>query len=311
MDYFQHPQALVETQNIGKNTRIWAFVHVLPGAIIGEECNLCDGTFIENDVIIGNRVTIKCGVQIWDGIRLEDDVFIGPNATFTNDRFPRSRNDTWKISPTVVEKGASIGANATILPGLVIGQYAMVGAGAVVTKNVPPHAIVVGNPAKIIGYEPSLEKLPISRVEPATGPLTRSALPGGAELITLPYISDLRGNLSVAEPGKDFKFTPRRLFWVFDVPNKEVRGAHAHRQQHQVLICIKGSLSVMLDDGSRREEISLDHPNLALYIPPMIWAVEYKYSPDSVLLVLASGEYDAADYIRDYETFIQLVNPGV
>ncbi|HPH94611.1 MAG TPA: WxcM-like domain-containing protein [Anaerolineaceae bacterium] len=309
MTYYKHPQALVESIHIGADTRIWAFTHILPRAVIGAGCNLCDHVYIENDVIIGDRVTIKNGVQIWDGIRLEDDVFIGPNATFTNDRFPRSGQHQASPCLTTVKKGASIGANATILPGLVIEQHAMVGAGAVVTKNVPPHAIVAGNPAKIIGYEPSVEKMPISRVEPAPAKKSSPLLPGTARLITLPFVSDLRGNLSVAELGKDIPFTPRRFFWVFDVPNREVRGAHAHRQQHQVLICIKGALSVMLDDGQHRDEILLDQPNLALYIPPMIWAVEYKYSPDSVLLVLASGEYDAADYIRDYETFIQLVNP--
>ena len=150
--FFQHPQALVESNNIGKGTRIWAFAHVLPGAQIGKNCNICDHVFIENDVIVGNRVTIKCGVYLWDGIRLADDVFVGPNATFTNDNFPRSKQYLDEFSQTFVDKGASIGANATILPGIRIGRCAMVGAGAVVTRHVPPFAIVVENPAKIVGY---------------------------------------------------------------------------------------------------------------------------------------------------------------
>jgi acetyltransferase-like isoleucine patch superfamily enzyme len=133
MEYFKHSQALVETQSIGIGTRIWAFVHVLPGAQIGADCNICDHVFIENDVVIGDRVTIKCGVQIWDGLRIEDDVFIGPNATFTNDLFPRSKQYPEQFARTVIHKGASIGANATILAGNSIGQSAMVGAGAVVT----------------------------------------------------------------------------------------------------------------------------------------------------------------------------------
>ena len=149
MSYFKHPQALVETDKIGTDTRIWAFVHILPGAQIGADCNICDHVFIENDVVVGNRVTIKSGVQLWDGLRVEDDVFIGPNATFSNDRFPRSKQP-FNLLVTIVKKGASIGANATILPGITIGENAMVGAGAVVTKDVPPNALVVGNPAIIV-----------------------------------------------------------------------------------------------------------------------------------------------------------------
>lgn len=151
MNYFKHSHALVESQQIGENTRIWAFAHVLPNARIGADCNICDHVFIENDVIIGDRVTIKCGVQVWDGVRLEDDVMVGPNATFTNDMFPRSKQP-FEIRPTLVKRGASIGANATILCGVTIGEEAMVGAGAVVTKDVPDRAVVVGNPANIIRY---------------------------------------------------------------------------------------------------------------------------------------------------------------
>jgi len=150
--YFKHPQALVESTHIGPRTRIWAFAHVLPGAVIGEDCNICDHVFIENDVLVGNRVTIKCGVQLWDGVVLEDDVFVGPNATFTNDRFPRNRRPPPEFLKTIVRAGASIGANATLLPGIVVGPNAMVGAGAVVTSDVPANAIVVGNPARISGY---------------------------------------------------------------------------------------------------------------------------------------------------------------
>ncbi|HEY3307939.1 MAG TPA: acyltransferase [Desulfuromonadaceae bacterium] len=151
MNFFKHSHALVESQQIGENTRVWAFTHVLPNARIGSDCNICDHVFIENDVIIGNRVTIKCGVQIWDGLRLEDDVMVGPNATFTNDLFPRSKQP-FELRTTLVRKGASIGANATILCGITIGEGAMVGAGAVVTKDVPSRAVVVGNPACIIRY---------------------------------------------------------------------------------------------------------------------------------------------------------------
>ena len=145
-----HSHALVEDGvKIGDKTRVWAFVHILPGAVIGEECNICDHVFIEGDVTIGDRVTIKCGVQVWDGLRIDNDVFIGPNATFTNDPFPRSKQD-FELSYTSVKKGATIGANATILPGITIGEKSMVGAGAVVTKDVPAKTLVLGNPARVI-----------------------------------------------------------------------------------------------------------------------------------------------------------------
>jgi UDP-2-acetamido-3-amino-2,3-dideoxy-glucuronate N-acetyltransferase len=151
-EVFIHPKGLCESSSIGAGTRIWAFAHILPSAKIGKECNICDHVFIENDVVVGDRVTIKCGVQLWDGTRLEDDVFVGPNATFTNDRMPRSKMYLSCFPVTTVRRGASIGANATILPGLTIGEKAMVGAGAVVTRSVPDKAIVVGNPARIKGY---------------------------------------------------------------------------------------------------------------------------------------------------------------
>lgn len=147
---FIHKLSDVHSSKIGKNTRIWQYAVIMQGAVIGEDCNICAHTLIENDVLIGNRVTIKSGVYIWDGITIEDDVFIGPCVTFTNDKLPRSKKYPEKFSLTVIKKGASIGANATILPGIIIGEGAMVGAGSVVTKNVPAHATVIGNPARNI-----------------------------------------------------------------------------------------------------------------------------------------------------------------
>ena len=152
LKYFLHEKGVVELgASIGEGTRVWAWAHILSGASIGKDCNICDHTFVENNVSIGDRVTVKCGVYIWDGITVEDDVFIGPSVTFTNDKFPRSRQYPNEYAKTRVCRGASIGANATILP-VTIGAYAMVGAGAVVTKDVPPYAVVMGNPARITGY---------------------------------------------------------------------------------------------------------------------------------------------------------------
>ena len=149
MTYFVHPMADVQSENIGQDARIWQFVVVLPGARIGSDVNICSHCFVENDVIIGDRVTIKNGVQLWDGLRIADEVFVGPNVTFTNDRYPRSQNLDVELLSTVVEKGASIGAGAVICPGITIGAGAMVAAGAVVTRDVSAGTLVVGNPATV------------------------------------------------------------------------------------------------------------------------------------------------------------------
>lgn len=149
---FIHPLADVQTQSIGKDTKVWQFCVVLEGAIIGSNCNINAQVLIENDVIIGDKVTIKSGVQIWDGTRIENNVFIGPNATFTNDLLPRSKEYPEAFSGITLKQGSSIGANATLLPGITVGERAMIGAGAVVTKDVPDGAVVVGNPAKVIRY---------------------------------------------------------------------------------------------------------------------------------------------------------------
>lgn len=303
---FIHPLALCETTAIGAGTRVWAFAHILPGAAIGADCNICDHVFIENDVIVGDRVTIKCGVQLWDGLRLADDVFVGPNASFSNDRYPRSKQHHRPLEMTRVERGASIGAGAVILPGLKIGARALVGAGAVVTHDVPPKAIVSGNPARIIGYVDMKTQTP-RNAAPAVAPRSTGATSvPGVSLHRLRLVEDLRGKLTVAECDSDLPFVPQRYFLVFDVPSKDVRGEHAHRRCHQFLVCVKGSVSVVVDDGTSSEEVLLDAPNLGLHVPPMIWAVQYRHSGNAVLMVLASDPYDPADYIRDYDEFLSL-----
>lgn len=306
--YFCHPQGLCESKCVGANTRIWAFAHILPNAIIGEDCNICDGVFVENDVVVGDRVTIKCGVQLWDGLTVEDDVFIGPNVTFTNDRFPRSKVFPDTFAKTVVRRGASIGANATILPGLEIGSGAMVGAGSVITRSVPPNAIAVGNPARIIGYVNANKSHPAQeKSNPETvNQITQSTVLG-VTVHELPHVVDMRGSLSVGEFERSIPFAAKRYFLVFDVPSSEIRGEHAHRICHQFLICIKGSCTLVADDGRRRGEFLLNRPNLGVYLPAMTWGIQYKYSSDAVLLVFASEYYDASDYIRDYSEFMALV----
>ncbi len=146
-----HPSADVQTSNIGEGTTVWQFSVILPNAVIGKECNINCHTFIENEVKLGDRVTIKSGVYLWNGIIVEDDVFIGPNATFVNDKYPRSKQFLQKSEVTRIKRGVSIGAGAVLLSGITIGEYALIAAGAVVTKDIPPYALVKGNPGKVVG----------------------------------------------------------------------------------------------------------------------------------------------------------------
>ena len=305
-----HPLADVKTKSIGSNTHVWQFCVVFAGARIGANCNICAHVLIEDDVLIGDNVTVKSGVQLWNGVRLEDNVFIGPNATFNNDLYPRSKVHPGRFLLTTVKAGASIGANATILPGLTIGEGAMVGAGAVVTSSVPVNAIVVGNPARIVGYTNTTLEKDVKSSPPATDrkpPYSDSTSVSGVSVHRFPLIPDMRGSLTVGEFGQHIPFIPKRYFMVFDVPSKETRGEHAHRICHQFLICLRGSCSVLADDGVNRTEVLLDSPDKGLYLPPMVWGVQYKYTQDALLLVFASHNYDAADYVRDYSEFIQVV----
>lgn len=311
VDLFIHPLADVHSENIGIGTRIWQFVVILPSARIGVSCNICAQCFIENDVIIGNRVTIKNGVQLWDGLRVGDDVFIGSNVTFTNDKFPRSKHHLEQPSTTTIESGASIGGGATILPGLKIGRNAMIGSGAVVTRSVPPNAMVLGNPARIVSYVDAHGDEVNERTLKSDAPKDRSSRVRGVTLYSLPSFSDIRGTITVGEFERGVPFAIKRYFMVFDVPSVETRGEHAHHKCHQFLICVRGKCSIVADDGRNREEFILDRPDAGLHMPPMIWGIQYKFSSDATLLVFASHYYDTDDYIRDYTEFRALVGVPV
>jgi UDP-2-acetamido-3-amino-2,3-dideoxy-glucuronate N-acetyltransferase len=255
------------------------------------------------DASIGSGCVVASGAVLCSGVILEADVVVGPNAVFVE---PTSPADG---SASRVQRGVRIGANATLYPGITLAADSVVRPGAVVTRSVPPRAIVDGNPAVIVGYvgtEPSTTALSpfaqkgVSAVE--TTPVR------GVSLHTFPIVPDLRGSLTVGEFANEIPFMPRRYFMVFGVPSKEVRGEHAHRECHQFLICVRGSCAVVADDGRRRVEIPLDAPNHGIYLPPMTWGVQYKYSADALLLVFASHPYDASDYIRDYASFLTLAS---
>jgi acetyltransferase-like isoleucine patch superfamily enzyme len=309
LSYFIHDSADVKTKKIGANTTIWQYCVVLENASIGTEVNICAHSFIENEVKIGNRVTIKSGVQLWDGLVIEDDVFIGPNVSFSNDKFPRSKQHDNKNLTTVIKKGASISSGAVILPGITIGENSMVGAGAVVTRSVPANAIVVGNPARISGYvEGSIDPNLKTKTSEIYSYENLELGVGKSYLKKIKTSADVRGSLSAGEFNDDLPFTPKRFFYVYDVPSKETRGEHAHKKCDQFLICLKGSCSVLVDDGQQRKEVELNSPDLGLFLPSGIWGTQYKYTQDAVLLVFASELYDSADYIRDYSSYLDYIS---
>jgi UDP-2-acetamido-3-amino-2,3-dideoxy-glucuronate N-acetyltransferase len=309
---YVHASADVQSRMIGVRTRIWQNVVILPDAKIGSDVNICSHCLIENDVIIGDRVTIKSGVYLWDGTRIGDDVFVGPNVTFTNDKFPRSKVYPEKFLETRIENGASIGGGAVLLPGITIGIGAMVGAGAVVTRSVPPYAIVTGSPARITGYVENNTSSNLAKNEApkkalvSKEPSVRLGV-GDVTLHCIKLVRDMRGDLSFGEFTQDIPFEPKRYFLVFNVPSEKTRGEHAHHTCHQFLICVKGSCAVVVDDGQSRCEVLLESPDMGIHLPPLTWGIQYKYSSDAVLLVFTSDYYEAGDYIRNYSEFIDII----
>ena len=282
---FIHPRAVCESSHVGSGVRIDAL------------------TFVPADVRIGKGVTINSCVSLAPGMIVEDQVYIGPNASF-----PASRDALASGKPTVLRRGCTINANATVFSGVTIGESAVVEAGAVVSTSVQPHAIVSGNPARVIGFADTPET---HAQNPGTDGIQAQLIQSnvrGVQALHLPFINDPRGNLTVGEFERSLPFAPLRYFVTFAVPDATVRGEHAHRECHQFLICLHGSCAVMVDDGQHREEFLLDRPTFGVYVPPMVWAAEYKHSPDSTLLVFASHYYDPADYIREYHEFLEEIS---
>ncbi len=287
----------------GLGTRIAPFAHIEKSATIGRDCNICAHATIGNDAALGDRVTVQPGAYVHNETQIGDDVVVGANAAIGD---PSGQEEIAQNSQvrTLIRKAAVIGPNATVLCGITVGERSRITAGSVVTRDVPPLAIVSGNPASIVGYE-GISNLEEERIE--SRPVSVGSQPtrvSGVQLHRLPSAADMRGLLSYAEVGKHVPFDIKRFFLVYGVANQEVRGEHAHRTLHQFLICVHGRCNVVTDDGDNRQEFMLDDPTIGLHVPPMVWAVQYKHSSEAVLLVLASQPYDPGDYIRDYSEFL-------
>lgn len=243
--------------------------------------------------LLGSGCTVREFASLEADVALADGVTVGPGARL--------------LGAVRVGRDARIGPNATVLGGATIGRGALIEAGSVVESDVPAHAIVRGSPARIVGY---VDTPPMPRVSEALEPTPLDAPAGtqvpGVVLHPLTRARDLRGTLAAIE-FQDMPFVPQRAFVVYDVPNESVRGAHAHRACGQLLVCVSGEVSSVADDGSARQEFRLTSPDVGLYIPPLIWSMQYRYSRDAVLLVLAELPYDPDDYVRDYEEFLELI----
>ena len=300
------PRASCESTDVGEDTTIGAFSQVADGARIGSGCAIGAYVCVEAGAQLGDRVSIAGPAHVPDVVVLEDEVVVGPGAAFAGVAFPAVDGAS---ESTRVRAGASIGANATLLAGVEIGEGAMVSAGAVVNRSVPRAAIVAGNPARIVGYVEAdggdaIRPLRQQAASAQTPSVTQTEV-RGVRLHRFPRARDLRGSLVACEFDRELPFQPRRYFMVFDVPGIDVRGEHAHRECHQFLVCVSGTVHIVADDGERRQEFVLDDKDIGLYLPPMTWGIQYLYSPGSTLLVLASHPYDANDYLRDYGDFLR------
>ena len=255
---------------------------------------------ISPDASFGADCFVDFGAVICAGVKLGSRVSIGANVVFVE-----GTQDT----ATIVQDNVRIGASTVVYPGVTIASGAVVRPGTVVTRSVPHSAIVEGNPATIVGYVDAQGSgtSPTPVFSPRENASVEEIGVAGVQMFRFPVIPDLRGHLTVGEFEKQIPFRPLRYFMVYGVPSREIRGEHAHRECHQFLICVSGRCSVVADDGTKRVEVVLDASNKGLYLPPRTWGIQYKYSSDALLLVFASHAYDAADYIRDYNDFIEFV----
>lgn len=271
------------------------------------EISVGPGVVLPDDFVCGPGCVVGPHALIGPGCAVEDDVRIGARSTVLAPETP-SNGEPRRL---LIRSGVSIGAGAVVSGAEVIGRGARIEPGAVVTSDVPPHAIVSGNPAHVTGYVSQVAGgaggRPVEMVR-APSVVGTVVLPSGASVIRFPDVSDLRGRLTFAEVDGQLPFSVDRFFLVYGVPSQELRGEHAHRQLHQLIVAVSGAVSVLTDNGSVREEVRLDEPTVGVHIPPMVWGVQFRHTADAVLMVLASDRYDDADYIRDYDEFARAVS---
>lgn len=258
----------------------------------------------------GARLDDACCVegftQLWAGVHLQVGARLGPGVILE-----RSSISVEGDISTNFGANCNVGAGVIVHQGVSIGEGAVITPGSVVAQNLPPYSIASGSPARVIGYVESLptqntpQQWPIQIPFPVGNVVTHIGV-GDVTLHRCKLVCDPRGDLSVGEFPQDIPFEPKRFFLVFNVPSEKTRGEHAHHHCHQFLICVKGSCSVVVDDGLSRCEVKLDSPDLGIHLPPLTWGIQYKYSADAVLLVFTSDYYDASDYIRSYSDFVEL-----
>jgi len=291
-----HNLASCEADTVGDGSCVGPFVSIAPGCKLGQNCDIQAHVVMQANCALANGVSLAAGVKLAEGTQVGKNVQVGANTTIGS--------SLQGSLPVSIEDDVTVGENAIIPAGVTLGQAAVVKPGTVVNRSIPPKAIVEGNPAAIVGYIDTIkEEKTLQQKDYAT----ESTEVSGVVLHKLPFIDDIRGNLSVGEFQQHIPFDVKRFFLVFDVPSAETRGEHAHKECHQFLLCVKGRVSFVADDGKSRQEFVLDKPYEGIHVPPMVWGIQYNYSEDAVLLVLASEHYDSDDYIRHYDEFLASV----
>jgi UDP-2-acetamido-3-amino-2,3-dideoxy-glucuronate N-acetyltransferase len=301
MKHEKNSPAQTEDSMPGSGSRMGAGSILRDGVTVGKNCQIEEYVLVQGPVDISDEVTIESFCYIRGPANIGSHVRLGPHSCLYG-------GTDASIS---VRTGAVVGANATLVGPSIIGEGAEIEPGAVVTKNVPANAVVSGNPAKICRYRQAVtDQILLSSPDAGGHRMSETRVPG-VKIYRLPVIEDFRGNLSFGEVGRHIPFDIKRYFVTFEVASEEARGEHAHRTLRQFLICIHGRVHIVADDGRNREEFVLTQPNVGVYLPPMVWGVQYRFSEGAALLVLCSDVYDPDDYIRDYATFLTAVEAGV